>query len=1035
MSRLAIAHGEPLPDEPNVSLALRIKQSVEALPDGRFLFVDADGSVSCQTYAEVFDQACRILNGLRLLKLRPGSPLLLYFSSCRKFIPALWASLLGGIPALPLCRDDWNRNHSGRIRGIVDHIRSGMTNLSVLTDVPAEQLGALGLSAGEIFRSDKIATGAPTAELHEADDDDGARLLVFTAGTTAFPKLAALSARAVRHRWWPNVPAHEHAAAFLSCSPFDHVMGLWIASPNFPTKAFLPPHVFVGRPGVWLDSVTRLGATHCTMTNFGMSLIARQAAEHPREHWDLRRIRKIGVGAESISPPVCRSFVEQLSPFGLRPDAVILGYGLSECGPVAGGTHHVMPTDLAGGSPFLLLDRPTPGHSVRIVSDQGELLEEEKDGQVEVRGPTMALGYFNDVEATKDLFTPDRWLRTGDLGFLREGRLVITGRYKETIHINAKKYACREIESLAESIEGIELAIAVDSQLGCADGKGRSGFDLFFVADAAKAAPLPVLIRQLREKSAIAFAKAPNLVIPIKAEAVPRTPSGKVQRFALANLLRSGELHETELSATEGRARETATEKAIARIWRELLGTDRFGLHDDFFLVGGDSLQATRLVLSLEEEFDRTLPARALHDETTIARLAAFFETGTLPESGSTRSRESQDPVISTERRIRALTAKWQGQRVAEGLIVGRNVEFGGAPLFWCLQTSREFKCLAERLDDRPFYGMRSGHLVMGSTKPEFEALAKFYSDEMLTIHPNGPFLIGGNCQGGHLAAEIAQRLLTSGREVKLLALVDVVLEDAFPNTSYPGKLAALYGRLSRFSPYRKFRQPELGFAKIAPAGVRLELLDCDHREYFSKRVAPELLAKLRAAIVWAQADEAATRASGTIASGTKRETAYRGLIKAHRSLTLKAGAARLLRVAVENRGSTAWHSETGVALANHWLSTQGELLVWSDARANLQDTLAPGRKARLWLEVRAPVEPGDYLLELDLVEEGIAWFKEKGSPTTIIKVRVITDGKNPARPSGRAPIEQKGIFQKVLNLLRFRRSFEKDLSLDLRSG
>src|SRR5271165_4520390 len=123
-------------------------------------------------------------------------------------------------------------------------------------------------------------------------------------------------------------------------------------------------------------------ATHATMTNFGISLIVRAVETNRERSWRLGDIRKIGVGAEPVSPALCRRFLDCLAPFGLRKDAIILGYGLTECGPVVGGgTAFVLdPAPETDGGIFL--DRPTAGHAVRVVGENGQILNEDCVGAI-----------------------------------------------------------------------------------------------------------------------------------------------------------------------------------------------------------------------------------------------------------------------------------------------------------------------------------------------------------------------------------------------------------------------------------------------------------------------------------------------------------------------------------------------------------------------------------------------------------------------------------------------------------------------------
>ena len=161
--------------------------------------------------------------------------------------------------------------------------------------------------------------------------------------------MVGLKEGAVLARWWPKLPDGGSTSAFLSWSPFDHVMGLGLAAPNLKRKVHLDAEFFVANPLLWLDAMEETRATHATMTNFGLSLIVRAVEADPERSWQLGDIRKIGVGAEPVSPALCRRFLDCLAPFGLRKDAIILGYGLTECGPVVGG-----------GTPFSLA--LTPGN-------------------------------------------------------------------------------------------------------------------------------------------------------------------------------------------------------------------------------------------------------------------------------------------------------------------------------------------------------------------------------------------------------------------------------------------------------------------------------------------------------------------------------------------------------------------------------------------------------------------------------------------------------------------------------------------------
>ncbi len=497
----AIAHGDPLlADAQPKNLSQGLAAGV-ALFSGGPLRLCGGGRRQLRDLRRGLRPRAAHFGGLRRAGVKPGDKLILHFRDFADFVPALWGALLAGAVPLPLARNDASRHQAAR----APHLFAHLHDVHAAPRVIGDRLG------------DGAAITLAELEASDPDDDffdgglDEPRLLVLSSGTTATPNLVTLSARALINRWWPAMPDPKRAATFLSWSPFDHVMGIGLVSPNLPThhQVQLATSAFVQSPALWLTALERYRVTHCTMTNFGMSLVERAAAAGAakQEKWDLSSVAKVGVGAEAISPEVCRRFVAALQSFGLHADAVILGYGLSECGPVVGGEHPFAIADDRSG-PFPLLDRPTRGHSVRIVGTEGQMLAESETGAIEVKGPTMTLGYYGDAAGTRALITADGWIRTGDLGRLTGGRLTVTGREKEIIVIHAKKFACVEIEAIAQSVAGVEaaFAVAVKARGGDAPLAAQAHFALLFVAPSvATDDDLGALLRRLRSRIATHF--------------------------------------------------------------------------------------------------------------------------------------------------------------------------------------------------------------------------------------------------------------------------------------------------------------------------------------------------------------------------------------------------------------------------------------------------------------------------------------------------------------------------------------------------
>ena len=812
---------------------------------------------------------------------------------------------------------------------------------------------------------------------------DEARLMVLTSGTTRHRRLVVLSERALLSRWWPSLPARDQAFTFLSWSPFDHVMGMSIASPNLPQKASLSPDRFAASPTAWLDAVEQLGVTHATVTSSGMAMVEREAATAGR-YWDLRSLRKLGVGAEAISPRTCGRFIAALAPFGLRRDAVILGYGLSECGPVVGGAAPFRPDD--DPPAFAVLDRPTPGHSVRIVGPDDLVLNEGEVGAVQVRGPTVSLGYHADAEGTRALFTPDGWIRTGDLGLLCDERLTITGREKEQVIIHARKYACAEIEAVAEGVLGVESAYAVvcsDRRPGRSEG---SHFALFVIA--ALDAQSRELTARVREAVAARFGLTPAAVVPISANAVPRTPNGKVRRLELAAQLDAGLFDERVARLGDSNADPTAPrsdqERAIAALWRDILGFERFGIHDDFFTVGGDSISAIRLILAMEAAFDTRVPPELMHERTTVARLAAWLE-GPRRSTSHVASKLPVDPTLwplppDLQQRLLALLEIWSGERPTESrMVLGYHTAGSRRPVFWVCSNAAEPGWFARALGpDQPLYVFRSGAGISDYTENDIQAFALRYLAEIEEVCPEGPFFLGGYCQGGVIALAIAQHALRRKRHVPLLVLMDW----AFELQPYAGRVLFISEKNEVYrNAMRRFTGPALAWHR---AFADFSFVEIEGSYAIDEKALQEL-----GTILERRLKSALHAPTSIMPSG-----AYRAAILADGVPTrMEPGRSYTIEVTLRNDSDITWAStlDSGLMLGVRWTDVDGDEIGAATAKSSLPE-VQQGSTAVIDLQIIAPLETGDFKVHFDVCEEGNKWFHSDPRAACTASVRIDSE-------------------------------------------
>ncbi|MEZ5726710.1 MAG: AMP-binding protein [Burkholderiaceae bacterium] len=336
----------------------------------------------------------------------------------------------------------------------------------VATEDPVD---ADALAAGAVVGAQRQPQSISTVG---AGDDacvvaDAPAMMLLTSGSTGHPKLVVQTHATVLAQVRAFARRCEVSAADVGLNwlPLEHVGALVMSHLRDVHAACrqvqAPAAAVFDRPQVWLDWLERFGVTLSWAPQFAFSRIAALGESIDAASRRLGHVRMLINGGESIVGAQARAFLRLLSPAGLRDDAIRPAWGMSEtCSAVTisdrfPGGDDEGPVDLG---------EPIDAVELRIVDEDGRPLPGGEDGELQVRGDCVTPGYHGNRAATIDSFTSDGWFRTGDIGWLRDGRLHLCGRSKDMLAVNGRQLACVEVEAAAEQDENVSAGSAAAFQ-------------------------------------------------------------------------------------------------------------------------------------------------------------------------------------------------------------------------------------------------------------------------------------------------------------------------------------------------------------------------------------------------------------------------------------------------------------------------------------------------------------------------------------------------------------------------------------------
>ncbi len=545
-----------------------------------YIFRGDDGSERSLTFGELSQRARAVASVLQGVA-GVGDRALLIFPPGLDFIAALFGCIHAGVLAVPATFPKPNRPAS-RLAAIAADCEARM----VLTTSPS-------LAALQKHRASPELAHLEWLAVDEIADEQAARwtspalkgndlvFLQYTSGSTDAPKGVMVSHSNLLHNLeairrgfaLPQAAPGESAGTGVSWLPAYHDMGLIggiLESLYVGGRSVLfPPTSFLRKPARWLRAIGEYGASVSGAPNFAFELCVQKVSSREMEGLDLSSWEVAFCGAEPIAADTLERFAETFAPCGFRPDAFYCCYGLAEatllasggCGPSAPVIRGFRRRALSRGE-AVPCGEQTHSDEQQLVGCGGRLLEQEivivdpetgqpveprRVGEIWLRGPHVSRGYWGREEENAATFAArfpgdegGGYLRTGDLGFLLEGELYVAGRLKDVLIIRGRNHYPHDIE---HTVTGAHPALT--SGAGAALAVSVNGQECLVIVqevDRHAATDVDAIFRSIRREVTAEHEVDVFAIVLIRRASLPRTTSGKVQRFLCREQYLSGTL-------------------------------------------------------------------------------------------------------------------------------------------------------------------------------------------------------------------------------------------------------------------------------------------------------------------------------------------------------------------------------------------------------------------------------------------------------------------------------------------------------------
>ncbi len=529
------------------------------------------------TYTELRHRALSTARKLLSLGLKRGDRVAVVAETGSDFMAVFFGCQYAGLVPCPVPYSMYIGGRDAYVQRVAGMFRAADVSAVITTEDVKEHIregaGLAGVSV--VFSHTELNACPESMTRLEGFGPDDVAYIQYSSGSTSSPKGVLIMQRSIMAnaegmlRHGLKVRPEDRAFSWL---PLYHDMGLvgFCLAPMMGqvTVDYLPTTAFARRPTLWLKLMSENRSTISYSPTFGYELAGRRINGEAIT-LDLSQWRAAGIGGDMVRAEVLQDFARSLSLAGFNPRAFVPSYGMAEStlaisfsdvdGPIKIDTVDVTAlktkqratpakssSDRVRG--FVICGAALPGHVIEVRSEKGEALGERDVGRIFAKGPSIMAGYYNAGEATAQALGPDGFLDTGDMGYLLNGEIVITGRAKDLILHNGRNIWPQDIEWAAETIaplkSGDVAAFAVE---------GADGDDEVVVLVECKLSD-PLQQEELRKNVHMKVTQTAGVdctIVLVPPRSLPFTSSGKLSRAGARDRYLAGEVAEVATDAAK----------------------------------------------------------------------------------------------------------------------------------------------------------------------------------------------------------------------------------------------------------------------------------------------------------------------------------------------------------------------------------------------------------------------------------------------------------------------------------------------------